>query len=29
MARLQLVRVPSLLVGAGLLSAFGVMLLVG
>ena len=29
MARLQLVRIPSLLVGAGLLSAFGVMLLVG
>ncbi len=29
MARLRLVRVPSLLVGAALLSAFGVMLLVG
>jgi len=29
MARLRLLRVPSLLVGAGLLSAFGVMLLVG
>ncbi|MFI5315167.1 MAG: respiratory chain complex I subunit 1 family protein [Myxococcota bacterium] len=29
MARLPLLRVPSLLVGAGLLSAFGVMLLVG
>jgi len=29
MARLRLVRVPSLLVGAGLLSAFAVMLLVG
>ena len=29
MARLRILRVPSLLVGAGLLSAFGVMLLVG
>jgi formate hydrogenlyase subunit 4 len=29
MARLQLLRIPSLLVGAGLLSAFGMMLLVG
>jgi formate hydrogenlyase subunit 4 len=29
MARLPLLRIPSLLVGAGLLSAFGVMLLVG
>jgi formate hydrogenlyase subunit 4 len=29
MARLQLLRIPSLLVGAGLLSAFGLMLLVG
>jgi formate hydrogenlyase subunit 4 len=29
MARLQLLRVPSLLVGASLLAAFGVMLLVG
>jgi len=29
MARLQLLRVPSLLVGAALLGVFGVMLLVG
>jgi formate hydrogenlyase subunit 4 len=29
MARLRLLRVPSLLVGASLLSAFGVLLLVG
>ena len=29
MARLQLLRIPSLLVGASLLSAFGMMLLVG
>jgi formate hydrogenlyase subunit 4 len=29
MARLPLPRVPNLLVGAGLLGAFGVMLLVG
>ena len=29
MARLHLLRVPSLLVGAALLGAFGVMLLVG